>query len=423
MIFSLLQSRNGSIGNVETLSIINYPAVNYQAIYMEPLTKYRTAFSITVAVVLLIIAVGVIFWARGFKPNFQTGAIDRTGQIVANSTPEGASVLLNDRLMSATDTTIGFLDPGIYKVKIQKEGYFPWEKEVFVRADLVTEINALLFPQAPEIKPLTATGAYNPTLSPDNSKIVFGVSGASGGVFILPLVDSPFAFRQNPRVLGSNTSTFDFSKAKFIWSPNSDEFIARFEDGSGGATANIVLNSRDTGQELRDITASLNATLNAWQNELKLGAQNLSTLAPEEVKIATSEANIEQNVGHFTSAGLVNYFPDGLIFSPDEKKILYLHQDGTWNVYDLSRRVDFNLPDFTDLKSISWYPDSEHLTVAEGEKIAMVEIDGKNKTTIFSGKYENGFVFAHPAGFRIILLTTLTQEEGTTPNLYSINLK
>ncbi len=390
---------------------------------MEPLSKYRTLFSVTVAVVLLIIAVVVIFWARGFKPNLTTRGIDRTGQIVANSTPEGASVYLNDRLMSATDTTIGFLDPGIYKVKIQKEGYFSWEKEVFVRADLVSQINALLFPQAPEIKPLTSSGAFNPTLSPDNSKIVFGVPGELGGALMLPLVDSPFAFRQNPRVLAANSAKFDFSKAKFIWNPNSDEFIARFEDENGQATANIILNARDTSQELRDITASLNATIASWKNQLELSSQNLSILAPDEVKIATAEADLQKNVGQFTSAGLVNYFPDGLIFSPDEKKILYLHQDGSWNVYDLDQTIDFDLPQLDDLESISWYPDSQHLVVAQKNQISVVETDGKNKTAIFTGNFENGFVFAHPAGFRIILLTKLTQQEGTPANLYSINLK
>ena len=390
---------------------------------MEPLSKYRTIIGVSVAIILIVVAIGVIFWARGFKPNFQTVGIDRTGQIVANSTPQGASVFLNDRLMSATDTTIGFLDPGIYKVKIQKEGYFPWEKEVFVRADLVTEINALLFPQAPEIKPLTSIGAFNPTLSPDNSKIVFGVPAETGGVFMLPLVDSPFAFRQNPRSLANNTQNLDFSKANFIWNPNSDEFVARFENEDGTSSANIILNSRDTNQQPRDITASLNATLASWQRQLEELSQNLGILAPEEVKAATAEAALIQNISQFSSTGLVNYFPDGLIFSPDEKKILYLHQDDTWNVYDLNQRIDFNLPDFTNLESISWYPDSNHLVVAEAGQISIIETDGKNKTTIFSGNYENGFIFAHPAGSRIILLTTLTQQTGTPANLYSINLK
>ena len=390
---------------------------------MTLLAKHRVVFSIGVALLVILAGTVAIFWARGFKPNLQTGEIKRTGLIVASSTPTGASVYLNDRLTSATNTNIAFLDPGIYKVRIQKDGYSTWEKEVLVREDLATEINSLLFPLAPEIKPLTSTGAYYPTISPSNSKIIYGVPESAGGVFVLPLVDSPFAFRQNQRQLAKNQGSFDFSKAKFIWNPNSEEFIARFEDEDAKITANLLLNSQDTDQQLRDITASLNATLAAWTNIIDQQAINLAILAPDEVKGSTAESSLDLLSNQFSSADLINYYPNGLAFSPDEKKILYKHNDARYRVYDLNRKINFSLPEFTDLVNISWYPDSEHLVIAQKDLISIIEPDGKNKTTIFSGKFVNGFVFAHPNGFRLIILTALTQPEGNPPNLYSINLK
>ncbi len=408
---------------------------------MPFLAKHRVFFSVAIVLFVLIAGVGAIFWARGFKPNLRTGEIKRTGLIVASSTPTGASVYLNDRLTSATNTNIAFLDPGIYKVKIQKDGYSTWEKEVLVREDLATEIKALLFPLAPEIKPLTSTGAYNPAISPSNSKIVFGVPGATGGVYVLPLVDSPFAFRQNPKVLAKNTGSFDFSKAKFVWNPNSEEFIARFEESKPSpspsaktgqaqstnqtttATANILLISQDDNQQNPDITASLNATLAAWATQIDDQTKNLAILAPDEVKQSTAESAPDVSSKQFSSTNLVNYYPNGLIFSPDEKKILYKHKDGNFRVYDLNQKVDFKLPKFDDLLNISWYPDSDHLVVAQKDQISIIDADGHNKITVFSGKFENGFVFAHPNGFRLIVLSTLTQPEGNPPNLYSINLK
>ena len=128
---------------------------------MNPLSKHRT--KITIVVFLLLAALGTvaIFWARGFKPNFKNGTIERTGLIVADSVPTGAQVYLDDRLTSATNTSIAFLEPKTYKVRIEKEGFTKWEKEVTVIADLATEIHALLFPLAPEIKPLTTTGALS----------------------------------------------------------------------------------------------------------------------------------------------------------------------------------------------------------------------------------------------------------------------
>ncbi len=408
---------------------------------MSKLAKYRVFFTAVIVFLIVIISAGVILYARGFKPNLQTGRLDRTGLIVATSFPTGAQVFIDGRLTSATNTNIAFLEPKTYKVRIEKDGYTAWEKDIEVVADLATEINALLFPLAPEIKPLTTTGASMPTLSPDNSKIAYGVSGERGGLHILPMSDSPFAFRQNTRLIAKNTAVNDYTKAKFIWSYDSKELIARFEDETGVARANLLLDSDQNDQQPRDITASLTATLANWQQQLDQKSQTLSVLAPDEVKGATTEANIEKpsaspsatpSASPKTTATvkpvqqqtpMLNFYPHGLIFSPDEEKILYKNKDGKYKIYDIQKKREFTLPDFKDLLNISWYPDSEHLVIAEPSAISIIEADGNNKVTIYSGKFENGFVFAHPSGTRLVILTTLTQPEGTPTNLYSINLR
>ena len=112
-----------------------------------------------------------------------------------------------------------------------------------------------------------------------------------------------------------------------------------------------------------------------------------------------------------------------MIFSADEEKILYLNKDNKYQVYDLKTKLQYTLPEFENLINISWYPDSEHLVVAQKDKISIIEKDGANNITVYSGKFENGFVFVHPSGTRLIILTTLTQPEGALPNLYSINLR
>jgi len=409
---------------------------------MPTLAKHRVIFSIAVAALIVIAGTVAIFWARGFKPNLQKGTIERTGLIVANSTPTGAQVYLDERLTSATDTSIAFLEPKTYKVRIEKEGYTIWQKDIEVKADLATEINALLFPQAPEIKPLTTTGATNPALSPDGTKIVFAAGGERGGVYLLPMVDSPFAFRQNTRRLARNSNKFDYTKATFLWDPDSKQVIAQFSLLENQPLANLLLDSEQTDQEPRDITASLAATLNSYQQQIDLRAQSLNLLAPDEVKAATKEASVKASPSPSPKTKLptaqpaspagglpnyptipLNYHPNGLIFSPDEEKILYRNKEDQLKVYDLKLKQEFTLPEFADFITISWYPDSEHLVVAQKDLISVIEADGFNKMTIYSGKFEDGFVFAHPSGTRMVILTALTQQEGTPANLYSINLK
>ncbi len=411
--------------------------ITIQSQFMPRLAKYRVLFTLLAALLIILVTVGVIIRARGFKPNFKNRTLDRTGLIAANSIPTGAHIFLDGRLTSATNTNIDLLDPKTYKIRIEKDGFSTWEKDVEVKADLVTDINALLLPQAPEIKPLTTTGASNPTLSPDGAKIVYGVSGERGGLYLLLMDNSPIPFRQNTKLLAKNTASVDYSKSKFIWSPDSRNLIARFEEANGLAIANLLIDSDKSEQAANDISGSLASTVASWQQQIDDRAQTSATQVPNEVKDATKAAQLpptSPSPSPLLKKVLVaivpspkplslNYFPNGLQFSPDEDKILYKVADGKYKVYDLKLKKEFTLPDLPDFINISWFPDSRHLVIAQKNIISIIEADSTNKTTIYSGKFENGFVFANPSATRLIILTTLTQPDGTPTNLYAINLR
>lgn len=70
---------------------------------------------------------------------------------------------------------------------------------------------------------------------------------------------------------------------------------------------------------------------------------------------------------------------------------------------------------------IQWFPDSHHLVITEPDKISIIEYDSTNKTTIYSGPFENTFVYPWPDGSRIVTLIQFTP--GVPPNLYAIKLK
>lgn len=412
---------------------------------MSILAKHRITYTLIVVAVVLAVATTAIFYARGFKPNLQKRSIERTGLLVANSTPTGANVYLDGRLTSATNTTITYLEPKTYKIKIEKDGYTSWEKDMEIKADLAVEIEALLFPLAPEIKPLTTTGATNPTLSPNGGKIVYGTSGTRGGAYILSMERSPLPFSQNARLIAKNTTSFDFSKSDFIWDPDSKELIAVFEGDNVAASANLILNSETTDQEPRDITASLAATIASWQQTINERAQTAAIPVPDEVKSATTSGLLATGISPVSlpsptpspktakqsptarqpdsPIARLNYHPTGMIFSPDEEKVLYKNSEEKYKIYDLKLKQEFTLPDLPDLINISFFPDSKHLVIAQKDAISIIETDSNNKITVYSGKFENGFVFAHPSGTRLIILTTLAQTEGSPPNLYSINLR
>ncbi len=420
---------------------------------MTRLQKHRHLYTIIAVLVILASTITAVIWARGFKPDFRTGTFLHTGLIVAQSLPKGAQVYLNDRLTNVTDTNISYLDPGSYRIRIQKDGFTTWEKNVDVKADLAVEILALLFPVAPQISPLTTTGAFSPTLSPDGTKIIYGVSGERGGLYLLTMGTGPFALGQGTKTIFKNQLGYDFSQAKFLWSPDNKQVIASFNDPAG-VSGNILVDVDRTDQEILDITGSLSSTLNNWQEEIDTQSQTLAIRIPKEIKSATAEAKTSQSDQSKSTveptpetttttandslspltlpfppkagpplAETLNYFPSGFVPSPDGDKFLYKDREGNYKVYNLKLKNESTLPNLKNLRNIAWYPDSEHIVIAQDDSISIIEIDGFNKMGIFSGKFVNGFVYPNPSGSRLIILSTLTQPAKTPPNLYAINLK
>ena len=124
---------------------------------------------------MVIIALGsylAIQYARGSWRVANNRIVANTGLLNANSFPTGAQVFIDDKLITATDDTI-YLEPDVYQVKIVKEGYSPWYKTLTIQSELVTQSNALLFPSAPSITPLTFTGIDNISPSQMDKKFCF----------------------------------------------------------------------------------------------------------------------------------------------------------------------------------------------------------------------------------------------------------
>jgi hypothetical protein len=137
----------------------------------------RVLFTFLSAVILIVGTIFAIQYAKGTRPT-TSGEIRETGLLVVNSFPTAAQVYINGKLTTATDTTLN-LDPGTYDIEISKDGYTTWKKTLEVEKSLVTQTNAVLFPTALNLSPLTYTGAENFSPSPDGQKLIFYTASAS----------------------------------------------------------------------------------------------------------------------------------------------------------------------------------------------------------------------------------------------------
>src|SRR5690348_7384267 len=128
-----------------------------------------------------------IFLAKGYRFSPKTGTLTGTGIISITSIPDQASVFIDGHLTTATNANISSLLPKKYDVKITKDGFIPWEKQIDVKEGLVTQIKATLFPAIPTIYPLTFNGVENVNMSPDGQRFVFIVpSSADESISQLP---------------------------------------------------------------------------------------------------------------------------------------------------------------------------------------------------------------------------------------------
>jgi hypothetical protein len=376
--------------------------------------------------------VGISYYARGYKLNFNKGPIlTVTGLISATSRPKSASVYLDNRLITATDDTLN-LPPGEYEVKIGKDGYLPWTKKIKVKPEVVFQTDAQLFRSVPDLRPLTFTGALNPTLSPDGNKIIYSVASASAskdnGLYLLELTDNPLLINKNiPKQISPNFPNLDWSKATFEFSPNSQQAIASFANSNSHFLLN--LDNPITQASLYDITPRLELIRQEWQQQLNLILQSRISKLPSPLQTLVSSTSAQN-----------------LSFSPTEDKILYLAktngdlpsqitpppaqstqpqqrriQQDFYYVYDLKDDTNFLIGPAKNLSQISWLPNSNTLLFIQDGQIKVIEYDSTNIQTIFGGDFDPQVVLPAPDGNKIITLTS--PYTGAPRNLYSITIR
>lgn len=388
---------------------------------------------ITYIAVFLFLAIGtvaVILYGTGYRLNIGKGKLGllETGLLVAKSQPDGASILINGHLTTATDNTID-LAPGEYKIRIVKDGYSSWEKTIKIQKEVVAKIDALLFTTTPKLESITDSGVGNPVMDPSNTQIAFTVDNQSikkSGVYILDVSTRPILTLQSASTQIADNIIDNFSQASLSWSPDGKEILATISAEQSRTT--YLLEASGFNQNPQDVTEVLTSINASWQKQKEdkemsriyglkpklkqLIAQNFQILSwsPDETKILYTASQ---------SATLPLVITPPLLgtdATPDQREI---KKDSIY-VYDISEDKNYKISDGE--LSLSWFPDSKHLIFVANQQINIIEYDGGNKTTIYAGPFIDKYVFPWPDGSRLVILTNFGNP-NITPNLYTVGLK
>ncbi|MBP9817425.1 PEGA domain-containing protein [Candidatus Shapirobacteria bacterium] len=389
-------------------------------------------FVLSVFSLVIISTYFVILFARGYRLEFKKDgpSLQVTGILSFTSKPKGGSVYLNDRLITATDDTLN-LPPGSYTVKITKDGYTTWQKTYQVKKEVVYQTDAELFRSAPELRPLTLSGAINPVLSPDGSKVIFAVASASAtkdnGLYLLETSDNliPLA-KTTTRQIAPNFTGTDWAKATFTFSPDSRQVVATFKN-----QLNYLLNidTTITEKNLTDITSQLPQINKSWsQDELQIIKSRLNRLPPEISTLVATDSARDIAINQNDDKVFYLASKDGTIDSQTTPPPAQSSQTqdrhvakNNFYVYDIKDDTNFAIGSSETVRNLSWLPYTNNLIYVEDNSIKIVDYDNTNKNVIYAGKFSADLVFPWSDGSRIITLTSAYT--GATNNLYSISLK
>lgn len=366
-----------------------------------------------------------ILYARGYRlqPN-QNKLLGPTGLLVANSDPTGAQVFVDGELKTATNNSIS-LPPGTYKVAVKKEGFLGWEKEITIEKEAVTQVDAFLVSAAPSLTALTFSGAINPKASEDFTKIAFVVPAVAdnlerGGLWVMETVNLPLGFNRDPRRITDG----DLVDATYEFSPDAREILL--------TTSNNVylLNiSEFTPQANRvNIAAKADTIRTEWERVRQTRLSAKIAPLPDEIEsvFAKSARDIvfspDENRILYTAVakdsiaeGLVPKLP-GSSTQPQERQLT----PGKKYVYDI--REDRNFAVGSSEEIIYWVSNSLNLVIPEEGKITIMDYDGTNRKTVYSGSYVYPVAYPSTNVNRLLLLTNFGSSDSLT-NLYWLSLK
>lgn len=385
-------------------------------------------------------AAGVaVMLTKGYTFSPKEGRVVGTGIISVTSVPDGASVYIDGHLTTATNTTISQLTPKSYDIKIIKDGFIPWEKNIEVKEGLVSEIKATLFPALPTIYPLTYNGVVNPLLSLDGQKLAFTVpiindsrTRQKGGLYIWTMSSGPISFTGGAqlRQVVSSVPNFDFTKAQYRWAPDSSQLLLTIQEGDQPGPAferNYLLgtDSQTSVSDLRDITPQVNATLKAWAEDQKTQDEaKLALISDVNIRKIASDSGVlkwSADETRFISGGVkVNptAVPSKVVVKSTITPVPGLLKD--YKVYDLVTGKNYTLP---EAFAYYWLPNSKHVILVQKDKIAICEFDGSNISEIFAGNFEGNEVYPWPDSSRLAIVTSYSTPTASQPNLFGINLK
>ena len=140
--------------------------------------RVRTILFFIFLLIFIVIAPLLTLYVQGYRFDFENKKLTQTGALfIKTISPKQVEIYIDNKLIQKTDfffssALIENLLPKKYNIKVQKQNYYTWEKNLEIKEKQVAEAkNIILFPKDPDFK-LLSTNIDNAWFSKDKKKAV-----------------------------------------------------------------------------------------------------------------------------------------------------------------------------------------------------------------------------------------------------------
>ena len=322
-------------------------------------------YGVMTAVVLFLVTT-LVFIMLGYRFNRETSTIEQGGLVQFNTRPDSASVTIGTAKLSNRTPSKITVNPGSYNVKMEKKGYYTWNKFADVKAGQVLWLNyAQLIPTSIKTKAVQSFDTISDVLASPNGDRYALLRSASSPVvdFIDVTSDIPKQSRINlaTELLPTSPTTFNVES----WSSDSDSLLMTAKVDQ--ATQWLTVDRRDDSKTV-NISTEYAVDISEAVFDPRSSSRIIVRTASGDVRIIDLPANKISDAIASSVTSMSPYMDDAILVvqqtSPTTQSVGYV-SFGSSTVRQLQ---EVNNNDATLIAGATYF-DDPYITIANGSKL------------------------------------------------------
>ncbi len=284
-------------------------------------------------ILFLIISPLIILYTMGYRYNFDNKEIKKTGVISIDAEPDDALVFVNNELIKKSmPMRLTNIPPGTYNLRIEKNGYWDWNKDITVESTKTTYIKEItLFKKSLPIKIFEQISDEILFIMPSNDGRYIVMIIKENSFYEVELVNTA---TQSRNLIMRKSAT---ALPEISWSPYDNHFLAKIVDDDISEIQLVNAENLDMSQTYHFINAE-NLTYQ-WQknsSEPTIFINRNNTIYKTSVNYETEIAFTTSNIWYIDEK-------NNLWQVNNNEKSLYRDQNNTYNLnVPIEQIIDIN---------------------------------------------------------------------------------